>query len=116
MCYYSSFNKDYTYRHIDSGPIKVSTLLKFSAASGTPEKAWGGSTFYMPHGLTIDHEGSFWVTDVALHQVFKFSSFGDDQPSLVLGTAFKPGTGYDSFCQPSSVAVDTSGVIYVADG
>ena len=23
----------------------------------------------MPHGLTIDHEGNTWLTDVALHQV-----------------------------------------------
>lgn len=25
--------------------------------------------FFMPHGLTIDHEGNTWLTDVALHQV-----------------------------------------------
>ena len=23
----------------------------------------------MPHGLTIDSEGFYWITDVALHQV-----------------------------------------------
>ena len=23
----------------------------------------------MPHGLTIDHEGNTWLTDVAMHQV-----------------------------------------------
>ena len=69
----------------------------------------------MPHGLTIDHEDNFWVTDVAMHQVFKFSS-PDSEPSLVLGTIFTPGSGYNTFCQPTSVAVDKKGFIYVADG
>lgn len=25
--------------------------------------------FYLPHGLSIDKDGNYWVTDVALHQV-----------------------------------------------
>lgn len=25
--------------------------------------------FYLPHGLAIDGEGNYWMTDVALHQV-----------------------------------------------
>ncbi len=112
---YSSFAPNHTYLHRDEGPISVPTLLKFSS-SGKPLQAWGGSLFYMPHGLTIDHEGSFWVTDTAMHQVFKFSSFGDAEPSLVLGKAFLPGVGYSSFCQPSSVAVERDGSFYVADG
>ena len=29
----------------------------------------------MPHGLTIDHEGNTWLTDVAMHQVSAFTSF-----------------------------------------
>ncbi len=49
-------------------------------------------------------------------QVFKFSKLGDDSPSLTLGIAFKPGSGFGHFCQPASVAVETSGVFYVADG
>ena len=28
----------------------------------------------MPHGLTIDHEGNTWLTDVAMHQVSTQSS------------------------------------------
>ena len=44
------------------------TILKFST-TGTPQHAWGESQFYIPHGLTIDSHGHFWVTDVALHQV-----------------------------------------------
>lgn len=25
--------------------------------------------FYLPHGLSVDTDGNYWVTDVALHQV-----------------------------------------------
>ena len=25
--------------------------------------------FYLPHGLTVDHEDNVWVTDVGAHQV-----------------------------------------------
>lgn len=25
--------------------------------------------FYLPHGLSVDKNGNYWVTDVALHQV-----------------------------------------------
>ncbi len=49
-------------------------------------------------------------------QVFKFTKLGDTSPSLTLGIAFKPGSGFGHFCQPTSVAVETSGVFYVADG
>ncbi|XP_064390589.1 peptidyl-glycine alpha-amidating monooxygenase-like isoform X2 [Halichondria panicea] len=112
---YGSFYEDYTYARVDQGPIKEPTLLKFTS-TGTPQIAWGEKFFYLPHGLTIDSQGAFWVTDVAMHQVFKFTKLGDKSPSLTLGIAFKPGSGFGHFCQPASVAVETSGVFYVADG
>ncbi len=114
--FHSSFDNNNKYRHIDDGPIKIPVLLKFSATTGQPARAWGNEFFYMPHGLTVDHEGSFWVTDVAMHQVFKFDSMGDKEPSLTLGTRFVNGNSMTTFCQPASVAVERSGVFYVADG
>lgn len=112
----SSFDFKNVYQHIKDGPIVVPTLLRFSAKTGQPEEAWASSIFYLPHGLTIDHKGSFWVTDVALHQVMKFEARGDTEPSLVLGKAFQPGRSYTKFCKPTSVAVEQSGMFYVADG
>ena len=29
----------------------------------------GANLFYMPHGISVDHENNIWVTDVGLHQV-----------------------------------------------
>ena len=111
-----TFDSTYEYRHIGDGPIKIPVLLQFSATTGKPNHAWGGEFFYLPHGLTIDHEGRFWVTDVAMHQVFRFDSVDDTEPSLTLGTRFMHGDSLENFCQPASVAVERSGTIYVADG
>lgn len=71
----------------------------------------------MPHGLLVDHEDNVWVTDVALHQVFKFGPRGsNDKPLMTLGTAFQPGAGEKKFCKPTSVAVLENGDFFVADG
>ncbi|KAF4107891.1 hypothetical protein G5714_010650 [Onychostoma macrolepis] len=73
--------------------------------------------FYMPHGITTDKDDNYWVTDVALHQVFKLSSDGKDRQLLVLGEAFEPGSDKKHFCQPTDVAVDpVTGNVYVSDG
>lgn len=77
---------------------------------------WGNNHFYMPHGLTIDHENNVWVTDVALHQVFKFDPNNRTTPNLTLGVAFTPGNSNSKFCKPTAIAVLTSGDFFVADG
>jgi peptidylamidoglycolate lyase len=68
----------------------------------------------MPHGITV--AGSdVWLTDVGLHQVFKFSTRG--QLLLTLGSRLKPGNDRQHFCKPTSVAVqEGSGAVFVADG
>lgn len=73
----------------------------------------------MPHGITVDHENNVWLTDVGLHQVFKFGPSLDgkfENMLMSLGVAFEPGNDLDKFCKPTSVAVTTSGEFYVADG
>ena len=39
----------------------------------------------MPHGLSFDPDGNAWLTDVALHQVFRFNKNDLKAPDLVLG-------------------------------
>ena len=48
--------------------------------------------------------------------MFKYTKLGSSEPAMILGTEFKPGSGFGHFCQPASVAVDNSGNFYVADG
>ncbi|XP_034940410.1 peptidyl-alpha-hydroxyglycine alpha-amidating lyase 2-like isoform X2 [Chelonus insularis] len=57
----------------NQGPIKDNTIIMFNK-SGKVILEWGRNMFYLPHGLTIDFEGNYWITDVAMHQVFKFNA------------------------------------------
>lgn len=59
-----------------ANPIAASTVLQISRENGQILQSWGENFFVMPHGLTVDDKNNVWVTDVALHQVFKFSDKG----------------------------------------
>jgi len=68
---FSSFNETFHYQHIEEGPILTNAIVTLSPKTGEVLSSWGAGFFYMPHGITIDHQGNVWVTDVAMHQVFK---------------------------------------------
>ncbi|KAK9498229.1 hypothetical protein O3M35_004089 [Rhynocoris fuscipes] len=110
-----SFNSTNIYQHLDEGAIDVDTVLTLDRNTGEVISSWGKDMFYMPHGITVDHHFNTWVTDVAMHQVFKFPR-GWLTPSLILGELFTPGHDETRFCKPTSVAVASSGHIFVADG
>lgn len=98
------------------GPITDYTVLALDKTTGKVVYKWGRNLFYMPHGLTIDHENNAWITDVALHQVMKFGPKGsEDKALMTLGSKFAPGQG-SKFCKPTSVAVLSNGDFFVADG
>ncbi|XP_071446541.1 peptidyl-alpha-hydroxyglycine alpha-amidating lyase 2-like [Hetaerina americana] len=116
-----SFNGHNEYLHVDDGPIQDDTVLTLDPETGKVVHSWGSNHFYVPHGLTVDSEGQVWVTDVAMHQVFRFPSEGASVPTLTLGRRFEPGRDSSHFCQPTSVAVapgtySTGGDIFVGDG
>ncbi|XP_052861493.1 peptidyl-alpha-hydroxyglycine alpha-amidating lyase 2 [Anopheles cruzii] len=110
-----SFNESNHYQQIAAGPIPESTIATLSAADGAVVDERAAGIFYMPHGLTIDRSGNMWLTDVALHQVFKFMP-GRDYPSITLGRRFEPGSSKSHLCKPTAVAIASTGEIFVADG
>ncbi|KAG9353787.1 hypothetical protein JZ751_011911 [Albula glossodonta] len=113
----NSFDNQRIYQQRSLGPIQYSTILVVDPAKGAVLKASGRNMFYLPHGITTDKNNNYWVTDVALHQVFKLGGEGGDKPLIVLGQAFEPGSDKNHFCQPTDVAVDPlTGNIYVSDG
>ncbi|XP_058834993.1 peptidyl-alpha-hydroxyglycine alpha-amidating lyase 1 [Topomyia yanbarensis] len=112
-----SFDPQNRYLPVSSGPIAESTLLIVSNQTGSLVSEWGANYFYMPHGLTIDRNNSYWLTDVAMHQVFKFDpAISTTEPLLTIGRRFQPGSDIHSFCKPTSVAVLSNGDFFVADG
>ncbi|XP_015677179.1 peptidyl-glycine alpha-amidating monooxygenase, partial [Protobothrops mucrosquamatus] len=76
----NSFNSSYVYQQKGLGPIKENTILVVEASTSTILHSTGRNMFYLPHGLSIDNNGNYWVTDVALHQVFKLASDGVESP------------------------------------
>ena len=99
---------------LSTEPIEASTVLLFDGASGRQLGAWGAGRFAMPHGLTVDEQNNVWVTDVALHQVFKFTP--DGTLLLALGERAVPGDDSLHFNRPTDVAVAPDGSFYVSDG
>jgi peptidylamidoglycolate lyase len=93
-----------------SGP----TLLVLDDETGELLGQWGANQFVIPHGLTIDHEDNLWLTDVGLHQVFKFDRAGD--LLMTLGERGVAGSDESHFNQPTDVAVAPDGSFYVSDG
>ena len=94
--------------------ISANTILMLDRQTGKILNSWGGNIFIMPHGLTVDKDNNVWVTDVGLHQIFKFSHEG--KLLMKLGEAKIPGNDSLHFNRPTDVAVAADGSFYVSDG
>lgn len=94
--------------------LQEPAVLEIDAESGSLIRAWGAKTFLVPHGITIDGDNNVFLTDVGLHQVFKFSSEG--RPIFAVG---EPRVGkWDAthFNQPTDIAIRPDGSFFVSDG
>ncbi|XP_022191867.2 peptidyl-alpha-hydroxyglycine alpha-amidating lyase 1 [Nilaparvata lugens] len=100
------------------GPIANYTIIVHDPSTRTTVIRWGQNLFYMPHGITVDKDDNVWLTDVGLHQVFKFKALKSNPKiaELSLGESFVPGKDSAHFCKPTSTAVTPWGDFFVADG
>ncbi|TNN08191.1 Peptidyl-glycine alpha-amidating monooxygenase A [Schistosoma japonicum] len=136
---YDSFNNGFIYQN-GAEYINTETVLHVNPVTGDVLTKWGRNMFILPHSITISYfmdsnitdddvlrkdqqrrqkigmPTSVWITDVALHQVFKFDWMKWDKPSLTLGIPGKPGNNKHQFCQPSDVSISSKGDIFVSDG
>uniref|UniRef100_A0A8C5VLY3 Peptidylglycine alpha-amidating monooxygenase n=1 Tax=Microcebus murinus TaxID=30608 RepID=A0A8C5VLY3_MICMU len=113
----NSFDSKFVYQQRGLGPIEEDTILVIDPNTAAVIQSSGKNLFYLPHGLSVDKDGNYWVTDVALHQVFKLDPNSKEGPALTLGRSMQPGSDQNHFCQPTDVAVDpSSGAIFVSDG
>lgn len=111
----STFDTGDNYMPSREAPIPEETVITIDPKEKKIVRTWGRDLFYMPHGLSLDLDAKhLWLTDVALHQVFKYPIDGSRE-IMALGTPFVPGNDESHFCKPTSVA-DTGDFIFVADG
>jgi peptidylamidoglycolate lyase len=116
LFFFERYFDGYRFRNEVYGPIEEDVLIHVDTQTGQVKSRWGAKMFYMPHGLTIDHRGNFWLTDIAMHQVFMFKSNNLTHPALTVGEKFQSGSGKTQFCRPADIAVMKNGDFFVADG
>jgi len=112
----NTFDMNNVFSERNGPPIQNDTILVLDPNDGKVIKSWGGKRFYLPHGISVDPQGNIWLTDVALHQVFRFKRDQLDEPDLTLGERFVPGADEKHFCKPTDIAISSSGMVYISDG
>ena len=96
----------------------VTTLAGRTGTSGNTDGTGSNARFSSPYGVTVDSSGNIYVADRDNHTIRKVT-LGGVVTTLAgaagtSGTA--DGTGSDArFSYPAGVAVDGSGIVYVAD-
>ncbi len=88
-------------------------LMEFDP-SGKFLRSIADDLFVTAHMVRVDSEDNIWTTDIGSHVVLKLSPEG--RVLLALGRMRIPGDDVGHFNQPTDVAWDRDGNIYVTDG
>lgn len=88
-------------------------LMEFDG-SGKFLRSIADDLFVTAHMVRVDADDNLWTADVGSHVVLKLSPEG--RVLLALGRMRIPGDSVQHFNQPTDVAWDSAGNIYVADG
>jgi len=94
--------------------VGSNAVVRLDLYTGKIDKSFGANTFVMPHGLRIAPDGSIWLTDTAMHQVFHYTSSGELVRAF--GSKGVKAVGAKGFCAPADVLVFEDGSFLVADG
>jgi len=108
---------NHTIRRIQSGAI-VTTYAGTATQRGTADGLGASARFAFPFAVVVDAAGTLFVTDSFNHTVRKidFSSNVSTFAGLAGTSGAADGTGTVArFNQPSAIAVDSGGNVYVGD-
>jgi alpha-tubulin suppressor-like RCC1 family protein/sugar lactone lactonase YvrE len=98
-------------------PANVVSTFAGTGSRGVNDGTGVGARFFAPTGLTIDNAGNLYVSEHNNHKIRKISTSGDVTTLAGDGASGKlDGTGSTSrFNAPSGLAVNSSGILYIAD-
>jgi serine/threonine protein kinase len=97
---------------------QVSTLAGLAGKPGREDGSGSAARFLAPLGIAADHAGNIYVAEFASDLIRKITPGGE--VSTLAGSAGNPGSADGAgdnahFRNPWSVAVDSTGDVYVAD-
>ena len=90
------------------------TTLAGSGTAGYPEGTGSAAQFDNPYGVAVDSAGTVYVADFGNNSIRKITPAGVVTTLAGSTYGFADGTAA-KFAGPTSVAVDSSGTVYVAD-
>jgi sugar lactone lactonase YvrE len=114
---YVADSGNHTIRKISSAGV-VSTFAGLAGSSGSADGTGSTARFFQPVGVAVDNAGNVFVADDANNTIRKITSAG--VVSTIAGLAGSSG-GADGagslarFYEPSAVAVDNAGNVFVAE-
>jgi hypothetical protein len=96
----------------------VSTLAGLAGSAGSVDGAGSAARFAAPQGIALDAAGNLYVADSSNFTIRKITPAG--VVATLAGSAGNPGNtdgtgGSARFSNPTSVALDATGNVYVAD-
>lgn len=97
-------------------PTRDVTTFAGSGFSGTTDGPGSSARFNYPEGLAVDAAGNLYVADRQNHRIRKITPEGEVSTFAGSTSGYTNGIGTAAqFNLPSGIAIDGTGVIYVAD-